>query len=115
MAGAAVLAIAYVAYKFRSFATMQLLAVGYLAHAAYDFCHDAYFVNAGIPAWWPEVCGSIDVLVGGYILHIWHLHCANRLLLPDNGFDRGAVSASFACCLGAPQAARYSCLGKCHG
>ena len=70
MVGAAFLAIAYVAYKFRSFATLQLLAIGYVAHAAYDFYHDALFVNAGVPTWWPEFCGSIDVLIGGYVAYL---------------------------------------------
>lgn len=70
MAGAAFLAIAYVAFKFKSFATLLLLAIGYVAHAAYDFYHDALFANAGVPAWWPEFCGSVDVLIGGYVAYL---------------------------------------------
>lgn len=70
MVGVAFLTIAYVTYKFRSFATLQLLAIGYVIHAAYDFYHDALFVNAGVPTWWPEFCGSIDVLIGGYVAYL---------------------------------------------
>jgi hypothetical protein len=70
MASVAFLAIAYIAYRFRSFATLLLLAIGYLAHAAYDFYHDALFFNAGVPAWWPEFCGSVDVLIGGYVAYL---------------------------------------------
>ena len=70
MASTAFLAIAYVAYKFRSFATLLLLAIGYVAHAAYDFYHDAFFINPGVPTWWPEFCGSVDVLIGGYVVYL---------------------------------------------
>lgn len=69
-ASAAFLVIAYVAYKFRSFATLLLLAVGYVAHAAYDVYHDSLFSNSGVPTWWPEFCGSVDVLVGGYVAYL---------------------------------------------
>lgn len=67
IAGVAFLVIAYVAYAFRSFATLLLLSVGYVAHAAYDFSHDALLSNAGVPTWWPEFCGSVDVLLGCYV------------------------------------------------
>lgn len=67
MVGVAFLAIAYVAWKFKSFGTMLLLASGYVIHAAYDFYHNVFFVNSGAPTWWPEFCGSVDVLIGGYI------------------------------------------------
>ena len=70
MAGAAFLAIAYITYKFKSFATMLLLAVGYVAHAAYDFYHNLFFVNTGVPTWWPEFCGSVDVLIGIYVAYL---------------------------------------------
>lgn len=70
MTSLAFFVIAYVAYKFRSFATLLLLGIGYIAHAAYDFYHDALFVNSGVPTWWPEFCGSVDVLIGGYIAYL---------------------------------------------
>ena len=61
------LAVAYIAYRARSFATLLLLAFGYAMHAAYDFSHNTFFVNAGTPTWWPEFCASVDVLIGAYI------------------------------------------------
>lgn len=67
VASVAFFAIAYVAYAFRSFATLLLLSVGYVAHAAYDFHHDALLSNSGVPTWWPEFCGSVDVLLGFYV------------------------------------------------
>jgi hypothetical protein len=68
--GLACLAVAYTAYKFKSFGTLLLLAFGYAMHAAYDFSHNRFFVNAGAPTWWPEFCGSVDVLIGAYIAYL---------------------------------------------
>lgn len=64
------LAITYVAYNYRSFATLMLLAIGYVAHAVYDIYHDALFINRGVPAWWPEFCGAVDVLIGVYMIYL---------------------------------------------
>jgi hypothetical protein len=68
--GVAFLAVAYIAYKVRSFVTLMLLAFGYVMHAAYDSSHNLLFVNAGAPTWWPEFCGSVDVLLGAYIAYL---------------------------------------------
>lgn len=70
LVGLAFLAVAYTAYKFKSFATLLLLAFGYVMHAAYDVSHNRFFVNAGAPTWWPEFCGSVDVLIGAYIAYL---------------------------------------------
>jgi hypothetical protein len=70
LVGLAFLAVAYIAYKFKSFATLLFLAFGYVMHAAYDFSHNFFFVNAGSPTWWPEFCGSVDVLIGAYIAYL---------------------------------------------
>jgi hypothetical protein len=67
LVGLAFLAVAYIAYKFKSFVTLLLLASGYVMHAAYDFSHNFFFMNAGAPTWWPEFCASVDVLIGAYI------------------------------------------------
>lgn len=47
-----------------------LLAFGFILHGAYDVTHNLFFVNPGSPIWWPEFCGVIDVILGGY-LAIW--------------------------------------------
>jgi hypothetical protein len=70
LVGLAFLAVAYIACKFRSFITLLVLAFGYVLHAAYDFSHDFFFVNAGAPTWWPEFCATVDVLVGAYIAYL---------------------------------------------
>ena len=68
--GLAFLAVAYIAYKVKSFATLLLLAFGYVMHAAYDFSHNLFFVDAGAPTWWPEFCASVDVLIGAYLAYL---------------------------------------------
>jgi hypothetical protein len=70
LVGLAFLAVAYVACKVKSFATLLLLAFGYVMHAAYDFSHNFFFVNAGAPTWWPEFCASVDVLIGAYVAYL---------------------------------------------
>jgi hypothetical protein len=70
LVGLVFLAVAYTAYRYKSFVTLLLLAVGYVMHAAYDFYHNLFFVNAGAPTWWPEFCGSVDVLIGAYIAYL---------------------------------------------
>lgn len=66
----AFLAVAYIAYKVQSLATLLLLAFAYIMHAAYDFSHNFFFVNAGTPTWWPDFCASVDVLIGAYIAYL---------------------------------------------
>ncbi len=39
-------------------------------HAIYDYYHDDLFINPGTPTWWPEFCGSIDIIIGVYIIYL---------------------------------------------
>lgn len=68
LAGVLFIALSYWAYRLSSFNALFVLAIGYIGHAIYDFGHDALFVNSGAPLWWPEFCGSVDVLIGIYLL-----------------------------------------------
>ena len=45
-----------------------ILSVGYILHGIYDFYHHLFFINQGSPVWWPEFCGTIDILIGVYLL-----------------------------------------------
>ena len=68
--GSVFLFVAYMAYKLNSFIGLVLLASGYIAHAAYDVMHHSLFYNHGTPSWWPEFCGSVDILIGIYLLYL---------------------------------------------
>lgn len=70
VAGALFIALAYGAFRLNQFAAVLVLAVAYMAHAIYDFTHNLLFVNSGAPLWWPEFCGTIDGLIGVYLLFL---------------------------------------------
>jgi len=44
-----------------------LIAVGLMAHGAYDLAHDALIANAVVPGWWPTFCGIVDVTLGAWL------------------------------------------------
>ncbi|SEA30781.1 hypothetical protein [Microbulbifer marinus] len=60
--------IAWLALKSRRRLRWFLVGVGMVIHGIYDVYHDLMFINTGSPDWWPEFCGIIDVVLGGYLL-----------------------------------------------
>lgn len=68
--GIGFLFLAYVAYRLNNFIGLLLLAFGYIGHAVYDSVHGSLFENQGTPLWWPEFCGSVDVLIGVYLAYL---------------------------------------------
>ncbi len=58
------------ALKLSNFYKFSLLAFGYIFHAVYDVTHNMLFLNAGTPAWWPEFCGAVDLLIGLYLVNL---------------------------------------------
>ena len=58
----------FVVVALASFKTSLWLVAGAIAaHGVFDFVHPHVYVNAGVPAWWPAFCGSIDVVLGAYL------------------------------------------------
>lgn len=53
--------------------SMWLVAAGIAAHGVFDlFIHPHLPTNSGMPAWWPGFCGSIDLVIGGWLaLQLW--------------------------------------------
>ena len=42
------------------------LVVGALfAHGVFDFFHDRFISNPGVPAWWPQFCLTYDITAAG--------------------------------------------------
>lgn len=60
--------IALCSKRLASSAWLALLAAGYLLHGVYDVIHDGLFINGGVPLWWPEFCGTVDIVIGLYLL-----------------------------------------------
>lgn len=40
----------------------------WILHGLYDLLHFRLFANAGVPDWYPVWCGTVDVVIGGYLL-----------------------------------------------
>lgn len=51
---------------------LWVVAVAVVGHGVQDLFHDRLIANAGVPAWWPMFCASIDVVLGVYLA--WRLH-----------------------------------------
>lgn len=66
--------IAILALKFSNFNKLIILSIGYILHGVYDVIHNVFFINLGIPIWWAEFCGSIDIILGVYLLSLAFKH-----------------------------------------
>ena len=45
-----------------------LVGVGIVAHGLFDFIHHTMIEDAGVPGWWPAFCGSLDVVLGLWVI-----------------------------------------------
>ena len=55
------LVIAVVGYRLN----LWIVALGIAGHGLFDFfVHPHLVTNAGMPAWWPAFCGTIDIALG---------------------------------------------------
>jgi hypothetical protein len=46
----------------------RLVGIGIVAHGLFDLVHDVLIENPGVPAWWPSFCGSIDIVLGLWVI-----------------------------------------------
>ena len=46
----------------------KLVGTGIIAHGLFDLVHNIIIENSGVPTWWPTFCGSIDVLLGLWVV-----------------------------------------------
>jgi hypothetical protein len=48
--------------------SMWLAAAGIAGHGLFDFfVHPVLVTNPGMPVWWPGFCGTIDLVLGGWL------------------------------------------------
>jgi hypothetical protein len=48
--------------------SLWLVAAGIAGHGLFDFfVHHVLVTNPGMPAWWPGFCGTIDLVMGGWL------------------------------------------------
>lgn len=45
-----------------------LVGTGIIAHGLFDLVHDIIIENSGVLTWWPIFCGSLDVLLGLWVI-----------------------------------------------
>lgn len=48
--------------------SMWIVAAAIAGHGIFDFfVHHALVTNRGMPVWWPGFCGTIDIVLGGWL------------------------------------------------
>lgn len=77
IAGSVFITLAALAYKSRNVLSLIFLTIGFIGHGAYDILHKNIYDVSVAPTWWPEFCGSIDIILGIYI--IWLLKSDNLM------------------------------------
>jgi len=46
-----------------------LVGIGILTHGLFGLVHDVIIQNPGVPAWWPSFCGSLDAMLGLWVIN----------------------------------------------
>lgn len=46
---------------------LWLVVAGLVGHGVFDFFHQFFIQNPGVPVWWPGFCLSFDVLAGAFL------------------------------------------------
>jgi hypothetical protein len=72
--GVVFIGLAWLAYRLHDLRALLILAIGFISHGVYDIVHSRLFASSVAPTWWPEFCGSIDLLLGMYMLWLAKLH-----------------------------------------
>lgn len=80
--------VVFAAVGFRK--NMWLVAAAIAAHGVFDFFgHHLLVANTGMPVWWPGFCGTIDIVLGG-----WLAICLWRMPEQSNSFPPESPSPS---------------------
>lgn len=40
----------------------------WITHGIFDVLHDCFFLNPGVPEWYPVFCAAIDIVIGVYMV-----------------------------------------------
>lgn len=85
LAGLVFFTLAFIAFKSQRKLAAILVGIGCILHGAYDLFHNLLFTNAGTPDWWLEFCGSIDLILGAYLIYF-------TLTVPGQATNQNAQS-----------------------
>ena len=47
--------------------SLWLVVAALAGHAVFDFFHQLFIQNPGVPMWWPGFCLSFDIFAGGFL------------------------------------------------
>ncbi|UGA53648.1 hypothetical protein [Vibrio sp. VB16] len=72
--------LASLALRYDQIKSLVILAMGFIGHGVYDVVHLTIYGDSVAPLWWPEFCGSIDILLGVYLL--WLAKKSKELFTP---------------------------------
>lgn len=64
-----------------------------VAHGLFDLVHHTMIEDAGVPDWWPGFCGSLDVVLGLWVIGLSRSGVYSERL-PDEGCDRTVANNS---------------------
>jgi len=83
VAGGGFILIPLVALKQPRMGYSLLLALACVTHGIYDVFHNHWFVNSGAPLWWPQFCGTVDVIIGLYWVTRFRFYKPENVVTPD--------------------------------
>jgi len=46
---------------------LWLIVAGLVGHGVFDFFHEMFIQNPGVPVWWPPFCLSFDIMAGCFL------------------------------------------------
>ena len=47
--------------------SLWIVVAALAAHGIFDFSHDGFIANAGVPSWWPQFCAAYDLTAAAYL------------------------------------------------
>jgi len=54
---------------------LWLVVTALAGHGVFDFFHQVFIRNPGVPPWWPGFCLSFDILAGGFLAMLLIRRC----------------------------------------
>jgi len=58
-----------------------LVGAGIALHGVFDFAYGYFYVNTGVPIWWPAFCAGIDIPFGLWVMYFSYKNLKREL--PD--------------------------------
>lgn len=52
-----------------SFRFPLLVGAGITLHGLFDFTYSHFYINTGVPVWWPAFCAGIDIPFGLWVMY----------------------------------------------